>query len=115
ALPTLPPGFVSSERGCKKACDHSADQRVFDDVIDALVPGFHPLAGKADLIDRGEDAVDPADALAFFVLGCAFVDEVKGFRCFKPIPCAAHQSPWIMPASIRRRLKRRASAPSRQA
>src|SRR6516225_5669194 len=56
----------SGERSCEERGQDAADQEVFHRVVDQLVPGLHPFAGKPPIIDIAEDAVDPADPLAFF-------------------------------------------------
>ncbi len=66
--------------------------------------GLHPLAEKPHLIDLAEGAVDPADALALFVLGRALVDDVltdpavdggHGLRLQRPLDVAEQDQPVV--------------------
>src|SRR5215471_20828265 len=66
----------SHQRGNHDAGENQPDDRVLERVVDVLVPRLHALAQQAQVVDVAENLVEHADALARFVLGRAFLDDV---------------------------------------
>src|SRR5665213_4635387 len=75
-LPYPPRCSRSGERSGQERGQDAADQEVLHRIIDPPVPGLHALAHQPHLVDGAEHPVEPADVLALFVLGRAFIDDV---------------------------------------
>src|ERR1051326_1262779 len=66
----------TNQGGHQDGGQQRGDQRIFDGVIDPVVPRLHALADQADRIDERECLVDEADLFAVDVLRGRRLDDV---------------------------------------